>query len=296
MHSHDHHGNSDIVGVKLLFSVFFNLAITLSEIIGGIISGSLALVSDALHNLSDTGALLTSYFARKISKKPRDLKFTYGYKRAETIAAIINTTILLAISFSLIVEGIRKIIQPTEINTDIMLIIAYIGLAGNLLTAILLFSHSKENLNLKSSFLHILSDLLSSIAIIITGHIMQFYNLYILDPIITFLISAYIIIESIHILKDAITITMQAVPDGVNFEVIKDKIESLPFVKDMHHTHIWSLDGNNLFIESHIKVIGKDYDNYLKEIKAILNKNGISHSTIQIESEYCDDFCIEEKD
>jgi len=108
-----------------------------------------------------------------------------------------------------------------------MLIIAYIGLAGNLLTAILLFSHSKENLNLKSSFLHILSDLLSSIAIIITGHIMQFYNLYILDPIITFLISAYIIIESIHILKDAITITMQAVPDGVNFEIIKDKIEGI---------------------------------------------------------------------
>ena len=289
MHSHSHKTN-DIIGIKLIFSVILNLIITLSEIIGGIISGSLALISDALHNLSDTGALLISFFARKISKKPKNQKYTYGYKRAEIIAAIINTTILLAISASLLIEGVKKIITPSEINTNLMLIIAYIGLFGNGLTAILLFSHSKENLNLKSSFLHILSDLFSSIAIIITGYLIAKFNVWTLDSIITLLIAIYIIIESIKILKESLQIVMQAVPDHVDINSIKKELESsFSFIKDVHHIHAWTLDGHDVFLECHVKVESNDYDKCLKEINDKLKSLGFTHNTIQLELKECID-------
>lgn len=290
---HDHsHKTIDIIGAKLIFSVIFNLIITLSEIIGGFLSGSLALISDALHNLSDTGALLVSFFARKISKKPKNQRYTYGYKRAEIIAAIINTTILLAISATLLIEGTKKIINPSEIKTSLMLVIAYIGLFGNGLTAILLFSHSKENLNLKSSFLHILSDLFSSIAIIITGHLIARYNIWILDPIITFLIATYIIIESIKILKESLQIVMQATPEHIDINFLKEELESLPFVKDVHHMHSWTLDGHDVFLECHVKVESIDYDKSLKTISEKLKALGFKHNTIQLELKECTDNCI----
>lgn len=291
MHNHSHE-TKDIIEVKLIFSVIFNLIITLSEITGGILSGSLALISDALHNLSDTGALLTSFFARKISKKPKNLKYTYGYKRAEIIAAIINTTILLAISATLLIEGVKKIISPAEIKTNLMLIIAYIGLFGNGLTAILLFSHSKENLNLKSSFLHILSDLFSSIAIIITGHLISKYNILILDPIITFLIASYIIIESIKILKESLKIVMQATPENIDINYLKQELENLNFVKDVHHVHAWTLDGQDVYLECHVKINSNDYDKCLEIINKKLKDLGFNHNTIQLELEKCTDNCI----
>lgn len=291
MHNHSHE-TKDIIEVKLIFSVIFNLIITLSEITGGILSGSLALISDALHNLSDTGALLTSFFARKISKKPKNLKYTYGYKRAEIIAAIINTTILLAISATLLIEGVKKIISPAEIKTNLMLIIAYIGLFGNGFTAILLFSHSKENLNLKSSFLHILSDLFSSIAIIITGHLISKYNILILDPIITFLIASYIIIESIKILKESLKIVMQATPENIDINYLKQELENLNFVKDVHHVHAWTLDGQDVYLECHVKINSNDYDKCLEIINKKLKDLGFNHNTIQLELEKCTDNCI----
>lgn len=291
LHEHSHK-TSDIIGAKLIFSVLFNLIITLSEIIGGILSGSLALISDALHNLSDTGALLISFFARKISKKPKNQKYTYGYKRAEIIAAIINTTVLLAISVNLLIEGAKKIITPSEIKTSLMLIIAYIGLFGNGFTAILLFSHSKENLNLKSSFLHILSDLFSSIAIIISGHLIAKFNIWILDPIITFLIATYIIIESIKILKESLQIVMQAAPENVDIDLLKQELESLPFVKDVHHIHAWTLDGHDIFLECHVKVESNDYDRCLKLINEKLKTLGFKHNTIQLELKECTDNCV----
>ncbi|ABR31098.1 cation transporter [Thermosipho melanesiensis] len=292
MHSHEHH--HDVVERKLIFSVIFNFLITASEIIGGIVSGSLALISDALHNLSDTGALLISYFARKISKKPVDNKYTYGYKRAELVASVINITVLLSISFSLILEGIKKILSPVQINTSIMLIVAYVGLVGNLLTAILLSSHSKENLNLKSAFLHILSDMFSSVGIIITGHVMSYYNIWILDPIITFVISGYIIIESIKILKESIRVVMQGIPKGVDLDKVKKIIQNFSFVKDVHHIHVWSLDGIELYLEMHVTVDGKDYDDYLRRIKETLKEHGFRHSTIQLEQINCGENCIAE--
>ncbi|MBT1247584.1 MULTISPECIES: cation diffusion facilitator family transporter [unclassified Thermosipho (in: thermotogales)] len=288
MHKHSH----DVVEKKLAFSVGFNLIITVSEVIGGLISGSLALVSDALHNLSDTGALLTSYFARKISKKPRDRKYTYGYKRSELVASIINIVVLLSISFTIILEGVKKLVYPSEINTLVMLVIAYIGLFGNLFTAALLFVHRKENLNLKSAFLHIFSDMFSSIGIIVTGHIMKYYNLWILDPIITFVIAGYIIFESIHILKESIRIVMQGIPEGVDLNRVKKLLEEFDFVENVHHLHIWSLDGHTLYLETHVRVNGEEYDRYLGEMKGLLKKNGFFHSTIQLESKECNENCI----
>ncbi|WP_206076165.1 cation diffusion facilitator family transporter [Marinitoga lauensis] len=292
--SHEHHNHNhgnDLTDKKLLFSVVFNFIITLSEIFGGIFSHSLALISDSLHNLNDTVAILLSYIARKISKKPKDEKRTYGYKRVEILAAFTNTIFLFAIAIFLIIESIKKFYNPEIINGKLMLVISIIGLIGNLITAVLLFKDSKENLNVKATFVHIASDTLSSVMIIIGAIFIYKYNWYILDPIFTMLISAYILFEGYHILKESANILIQGTPESMEINEIKKELEKLNYVEDAHHIHIWTTDGQDKYLECHVSLkedIEYNLDEYLKELNHILNeKFGISHTTIQFEKSLC---------
>lgn len=290
-HHHHHHHGDDLTDKKLLFSVLFNFIITLSEILGGIFSHSLALISDSLHNLNDTMAILLSYIARKISKRPKDEKRTYGYKRVEILAAFTNTLFLFAVAIFLIVESIKKFYKPEIIDGKLMLIISIIGLIGNLITAVLLFKESKENLNVKATFVHIASDTLSSIMIIIGAIFIYKYNWYILDPIFTMLISAYILFEGYHILKESTNILIQGTPDSMELNKIKEELEKFNYVEDAHHIHVWTTDGQDKYLECHISL--KEHENYnldeyLKELNHILNeKFGITHTTIQFEKNIC---------
>lgn len=290
MHSHDH-GHKDLTVHRLIYSIFLNLAITVSEIVGGLLSNSLSLISDALHNLTDTFAMVISLFARLISKKPSSPSKTFGYKRAEIIAAFINITVLMAISLLLFKEAFYRIFNPSEINGSLMFVIAVIGLAGNLISAVLLYKSSKNNINIKSAFIHILSDALSSIAVILTGMLIIFKEWYILDPILTFLIGSYVMIQSWHMLMKVIHILMQGAPNNVNLDILKNKIETVEGVKNIHHIHIWSLTEELIHFEAHISIDTCDLNKMeaiKRSIKAILREDfNIFHSTIEFETESC---------
>ncbi len=296
-HSHHHHHHDHAAGAsdgKLLFSVFLNAIITIAEIVGGLLSGSLALLSDSFHNLSDTASIMLSYVARKISKKPSNSKYTYGYKRYETLAAFINLLFLFGVSGYLIYEGIEKLLNPTQINGALMLWIATIGLAGNAITLILLLKDAKKSINLKAMLLHIMSDTLSSVAIIIGAFLIMKYHWYIIDPIFTFAISGYILIESIEMIKEASLILLQAAPEGYHVEEIEKEIENnFDFVSDIHNLHIWTTDGNDVYLQAHVVLKEnaketKNLDYYINQLeKAIKEKYKIKCCTLQLEGSRC---------
>ena len=297
MDSREHNHHEHAVGVsdgKLLFSVLLNAIITVTEIVGGLLSGSLALLSDSFHNLSDTASILLSYVARRISKKPTNSKYSYGYKRYETLAAFINLLFLFGVSGYLIYEGVEKILNPTQINGALMLWIATIGLAGNAITLILLLKDSKKSINLRAMLLHIMSDTLSSVAIIVGAFLIIKYHWYILDPIFTFAISGYILIESIKMIKEASLILLQATPEGYETEKIEKEIEeNFDFVSDVHNLHIWTTDGNDIYLQAHVALKKdlkeiKNLDYYINQLeRAIKEKYNIKCCTFQLEGSRC---------
>jgi cobalt-zinc-cadmium efflux system protein len=290
----NHEEKESNLNFRLLLSVIMNFGITIAEILGGIFANSLALLSDAIHNLNDTTAILISYIARILSKKKRDSKRTYGYKRVETLAAFVNTEILMVIAVYLLIEGINKLSNPSIIQGNIMLTVAFIGLAGNLATAYLLHSGSKTNLNVRATFVHILSDTFSSIFVIIGAFLIIYQKLYIIDAIFTLMISGYIFVESIPLMKDTINILLQGTPTDIEIEKIKTKLEKFDFVKDVHHIHIWTTDGKDKYMEAHIRLQESldqnkyDLDDCIDELNKVLKEEfEINHTTLQFEKNRC---------
>lgn len=290
----NHEEKERALDFRLLFSVILNFGITITEILGGIFSNSLALLSDAIHNLNDTTAILISYIARVLSKKKRDSKRTYGYKRVETLAAFVNTEILMVIAVYLLIEGINKLSNPSIIQGNIMLIVAFVGLAGNLATAYLLHSGSKTNLNVRATFVHILSDTFSSIFVIIGAFLIIYQKLYIVDAIFTLMISGYIFVESVPLLKNTVNILLQGTPTDIEIEKIKAKLEKFDFVKDVHHIHIWTTDGKDKYMEAHIRLQESldqnnyDLDNCIDKLNKVLKEDfEIDHTTLQFEKNRC---------
>lgn len=285
-HSHNH--IDDISKGKLSFVIILNLLISLSEIIGGIFSFSLALLSDAFHNLADTSSLILSWIGIKISKKKKDNKKTYGYKRVQIIVAFLNSQFLFVISIFLIIEAIKKFFMPVEIKTSIMLIVASIGLIANLLSVILLHKDSHHSLNIKSSYLHLLGDTVSSIGVILGAIIMKMFKIYYFDPIITIIIAIYIGYESLKIIIKTINILMQSSAD-LDYQQIKKDIESIPNVNSIHHVHTWLSDEKTIYLEAHVELCDIPLSHtteILEKINEILHeKYNISHTTIQFEVE-----------
>ncbi len=290
-HHHHHHNFDDSSIVKLWISIFLNLVITIAEFIGGILSNSLALLSDAVHNLNDTLSLGISLIARKISKKGVSEDKTFGYKRAEIIGAFINLITLVLVAFFLIKEGVERFFDPQPIDGFTMFWVAIVGLLGNFITAALLFKDSKENLNLKSAYIHILSDGLSSVGVIIGGWLILKYEWYVVDTILTIGIGAYILWHSYHMLRETIDILMQSTPSEIDIPDMKDRIEMLDKVCGAHHIHVWRLDEHQIMMESHI-VIEEEDISHMEEIKSSIKKVlhddfGIHHSTLEFEFEPC---------
>lgn len=291
---HEEHGHShDISGLsrkKIFWVTLLNATITITEIIGGIVSGSLSLLSDAMHNFSDTLSIVISYVANRIGSKPKDEKKTFGYKRAEILAAFINSLVLTVISVFLIYEAIERFLNPQGIETGVMLIVALIGLLANLFSVILLQKDSKKSMNIKSSYLHMLSDTLSSVGVILGGLLIRFWNITWVDPLITALIALYIFKEAIEILKESINILMQSSPDLDYMAIIKE-VEVMEHVNNMHHVHAWRMDEENIFFEAHIDIEDMTLSNaqgILQTIEELLlDHYHIHHVTLQIETNQC---------
>ena len=292
-HGHHHHHGKDQTEGRLWISIILNFIITAAEFIGGMISGSLALLSDALHNLNDTTSLVISLVARKISKKEANRDKTFGYKRAEIIGAFINLITLVIIALFLIKEGVERFYNPQPIDGMVMFIVAIIGLLGNVITAILLYRDSTENLNLRSAYIHILSDAFSSVGVIIAGILILWYEVYIIDTILTLIIAGYILWHSYYMLRQTINILMESTPADIQIPNVQQAMTEVNGVLDIHHLHVWRLDEKNILLESHV-VIDEENMGQMESIKSAL-KNLLStdfdihHSTLEFEFEPCEE-------
>jgi cobalt-zinc-cadmium efflux system protein len=288
------HMNHHFREENLIITMVLNFIITLVEVIGGLLSGSLSLLSDALHNFSDGISVMVSFIALKLSKRENTLKNTFGYKRAEILAALFNSSFLIIIYFFLFKEAYLRIQHPQNIESKIMVTVALVGLIANTISVFLLKSELKDNMNIKSAYIHLFSDSLSSVAVIIGGIFIYYFNLTIVDPILTFIIGAYVLKEGFEILKKSASILMEKTPVQINILKIKEVIEKISEVDNLHHVHIWQINDKEFLFEGHIDV--KENINLSKaekirsDINSILsNKFGINHTTLQIEYNCCKD-------
>ena len=292
-HIHNHLINiDDNNSWKLVLVIVLNFVITIAEVIGGLISNSLALFSDSLHNLSDAAAILLSYIAIRISRKAHTLKRTFGYRRIQIIVALFNASIIILVSLFLFREAYERLMNPSPVLGGIMLIVASVGLIANFVSVLLLKSGIKNNLNIKSAYLHLLVDTLSSIAVVIGGIIIYFYHIFWIDPLLTAVIGIYVIKEGYSIIKEAYNILMQSTPASINLINIKSSLEGIKEVSNLHHVHVWQLDEKNIFFEGHIDLVEnftvKEIEVIQKKIKDILyQKYDINHVTIQAEFDSC---------
>jgi cobalt-zinc-cadmium efflux system protein len=282
---HHHH----VVNEKnLLAATFLNLIITIVEIAGGLLSGSLALLSDALHNLSDTFATFIAYLATIIGKREANQKKTFGYKRMEILAALINAVILIIISIFLIKEAWIRWQNPTPVNSMIMLVVGMIGLLANLYAMLILRKDAGKSLNVKAAYLHLLGDSLSSVVVIAGSVMIRILKISWIDPLITVAISLYIIRSGFIILKESVHILMQSSPDHIDLSTIKKRVEQQPEVLNIHHIHTWMLSEQEVHLEAHVEL---NSDLNLSRVKQIQDEIeeylrgdfGIGHITLQFE-------------
>ncbi len=291
-HHHHHHDVSNMSNKKMLWVTLLNFSITLVQFIGGFLSNSLALVSDALHNLGDSSAIFIAFLAGKRSQKKADEQYTFGYKRIEILVALFNSTVLIAICIFLFYEAYERLMDPQPIKGLLMLSIAIFGLLANLISVIILNRDKEHNLNIKAAYLHLMGDTLSSVAVIIGGIAIWKFDTYWLDPLITIFVGIYIIYHTWGVVKETVDILMQATPKDINVKLIKQKVESLEEVDNIHHLHIWKLNDKQIHLEAHINL--KNNIDMVKMMdikqhidKILLEKFKIGHITLQMGYDCC---------
>ncbi|MCX7927651.1 MAG: cation diffusion facilitator family transporter [Candidatus Omnitrophica bacterium] len=277
---------------RLFLAILLNFLTTLAEVIGGIFSGSLALISDALHNLSDTTALVISLFAVRLSRRMSSLDKTFGYKRAEILAALFNSCILVVVSLFLFKEAFLRLNTLRPINGWTMLIVSLVGLFSNVFSVILLKTSAHRDLNIRTAYVHLFSDALSSFAVIIAAVAIVFLKIYWIDPLLTFIIGLYVLKEGYLIIQQSIHILMQNVPRGIKLREIQKAIEEINGVSDIHHVHVWSINEKDIHLEGHINLkedmpVSKTCL-LIREIEQMLKERfGIHHVTVQVEINSC---------
>jgi cobalt-zinc-cadmium efflux system protein len=298
MQHHHHHPaggrESDISQRNLLISALLNLGITAAEIAGGLISNSLALLSDALHNLGDTSAVIIAYLANRISKKDYSDKKTFGYKRIEILAALLNAVVLLVIIIYLFIEAFHRLRDPEPIKGLVMFVVAVIGFAGNLISVFLLKRDSVRNINVRAAYLHLLGDTISSILVIVSAVFIYFLRVFWIDPLVTILLGLYLLKETWEILRQALGILMQETPQGLDLAAIKKELESLPEIDNIHHVHVWNLTDREIHFECHVDlkddVRVSETESLNEKIRTLLSTRfGIAHVTVQHEYNCCGD-------
>jgi len=284
-HHHEHH--HDTSGKNLGLTVLLNILITIAQVFGGFISGSVALLSDALHNFSDVISLLLTWFTKRLAKRKPTIKQTFGYKRAEILSAFINSVTLIAIAIFLIVEAIERVNNPQPVLSNLVIIFALISIIINTLSVLLLQKDAKSSMNIRSAYLHLLTDVMTSVAVMIGGILMKYYEIYWIDSLLSLLIAVYLIYSSYQLLIDSLKILMQFTPKDVDILEIGEQINTIPEVKNIHHVHFWQLTDKDLFFEAHIDLERDiritEFQEVLNKIEKVLAKHQISHFNIQPE-------------
>ncbi|MGP6173359.1 cation diffusion facilitator family transporter [Corynebacterium sp. A21] len=286
-HGHDHsHAPKSLralVAVIVLTSVIF-----LAELIGGLVSGSMALLADAMHMLSDSTGLIIALVAMLIGRKSASSTATYGYRRVEVLAAMLNAGVVTLISVWVVVQAVMRLGGGTEIDTDLMLIVAVIGFLANGISALVLMRHQDGNINMRGAFLHVLSDMLASVAVIIAGLVIRYTGWMFADTIASLVIAAIILPRSLGLLRDAVEVLLERVPRGVDTQQLEDGLLGINCVREVHDLHVWSLDGKDMLATVHLVVDGEAAQPssclVLDLADEVFAGFGIGHSTIQLES------------
>jgi len=288
-HCH-HHGAINEKSIKLLIlSFIINMLLSIAEIIGGIISGSVALIGDALHNTSDAISILIAVVAFKIGNKKASSKYTYGFKRAEVIGSFVNLILLFISACYLFVEGIGRLLQPEQIDGIMIIWISVFALFVDIFTAKISHHDAHHNTNMKMVFIHNLADAFGSIGVIISGICVIWFEIYSIDGIVAILIAFYMMFQAIVTFPRIVNILMNAAPDDIDIEQVKQCILKIKDIKDVHHIHLWSISEHNIALECHIESNNLDI---IPEISHKLrDKFGINHCNIQVEQTSCRKRC-----
>jgi cobalt-zinc-cadmium efflux system protein len=294
-HNHSHsHGTEEVSDKALFWSLLLNVGLSVFEFAAGIIAGSVALMADALHNTNDAAALLIAYIARKISRKGADRNYTFGYRRAELIGAMIQLTALILVGLFLVYEGVSRFFNPEPILGGWMMIAAGVALVVDLGTVWLLWAMSKGSLNVKAAFLHNLTDAAASVAVMAGGAAVYWLSWNWVDPALTLVIAGYILYMSFGLIRKTSSILMERAPEDLDLDKLKTTVEKVEGVVGLHHLHVWELHEDHRAMEAHVELESDDADRkrIRREIKSMLqHKFDIVHSTLELETPTDRDDC-----
>ena len=284
-HEHHHH---EVKGKNLFFTILLNAGISLAEFIGGIISGSISLISDAIHNFSDVLSLIISYIANKLAKREATDKQTFGYKRSEIFAAFLNSATLIVLAFYILYEAVQRFINPIEVSSDLVIWLALGSIFVNGLSVLFIKKDAQGNMNMKSAYLHLFGDMMTSIAVLLGGILMKYFHIFWIDPVFSILIAIYLLYLSWDIFKSSLKIMMQFTPEEINVNEINTAVSKLNGVKNLHHIHIWQINEHDIMFEAHIDlekdVSISEFEKVMEKVKEYLHdKYAIHHVTLQPE-------------
>lgn len=288
-HSHNHGVTSS---GRLVTTLLLNILITVVEVVGGLWSGSLSLVSDALHNLSDGLSVGLTWGAMRLARRRRSARHTYGLRRAEPIAALINAATLVAVTVFLFQRAILRLLHPSPIDGRVMTAVALVGLAANVAGTLLLRSGSAHSLNVRSTYLHLLGDAASSGAVVLGGLAVTFWRIVWLDPVLTILIGLYVLRQCVALLSETVHVLMEGAPTGLDVEELRCAVEAFPDVDDLHHVHVWTVGEDDVHLSAHVNVRDmriSEGDRLRRSLETVLWQSfGVSHATLQLECGQCE--------
>ena len=292
-HHYSHRQGVGVDGKNLGISIVLNVVVTIAQIIGGIVSGSLSLLSDAVHNFSDVLSLIISFLANRLSRKKASTNRTFGYKRAEIIAAFVNSATLMVVSLFLIVEAIERFLAPREVASNWVIWLSVLAILVNGFSVVLLKKDAVVNMNMKSAYLHLLTDMMASIAVLVGGLLMKFYAIFWIDPLLTLVIALYLIYVGYDLLKESTKVLMLFTPKSIAVQEIVSSICEIKEIKNVHHVHVWQLNEEEIHLEAHVDfkedIKLSEFDVILEGIEELVyHKYGINHVNIQPEFGKCD--------
>lgn len=284
---HDHHHTTpDLAGdSRVAAAVGVNILLTIVQLVAGMLSGSLALIADAIHNLSDALSLVIAFVARRIARWPADASMTFGYGRAEVVAAMINYVTLIVIALWLAVEGVGRLIDPVAVEGWTVVIVAGIALVVDLVTAGLIMRLSQASMNMRAAFLHNVADAMSSVAVIVGGTLILLYDWRLVDPIITLMISGYILWHSVQGVGPVLRVLMLASPDRPGVDEVAQALRAVEGVSDVHALHLWRMHEHRVAVQAHVVIAEVSRSDALRaDLKAVLaGRFGITHASLELE-------------
>jgi cobalt-zinc-cadmium efflux system protein len=286
-HGHHHHVDPDAGDARVALAILVNLGLTVVQVVGGILSGSLALIADALHNFSDAISLIIAFAARKIARRPADASMTFGYGRAEVVAALINYTTLIVIGLYLVYEAIMRFFDPQSVDGWMIVIIAGVALVVDVVTAALTYTMSKTSVNIRAAFLHNVADALGSVAVIIAGVAILVYDWRLIDPLVTLMIAGYILWQSFSEIGGVVRILMLGSPPEIDTDKVIEEVNAVDGVTNIHHVHLWQMQEHATALDAHIVIDAgrwQDADAIKSSIKTLCIEHfGIEHTTLELE-------------